>query len=176
MGHCCLIYNAWKNLRRNYTSNSVTVAWWIVTWWYWVCVSIWSIACLAYHPQVVHQAGTMLPDLWGLARELSGSYVLAAVQLLYSRNYRVYGIEQQCGRKLGIKHMQHRACSYIFNIFLLYVCQLGKNRQLLLCNFFNILKTFFKLSKKILLTRLDVILMNVAVKSVSMFKNAQHCY
>lgn len=48
-----------------------------------------------YHPQVIHEAGAMLPDLGGLAGELSGSDVLATVQLLDRRHHSVYRIKEQ---------------------------------------------------------------------------------
>lgn len=48
-----------------------------------------------YHPQVIHEAGAVLPDLGGLAGELSGSDVLATVQLLDRRHHSVYRIKEQ---------------------------------------------------------------------------------
>lgn len=42
----------------------------------------------------------MLPDLGGLARELSGANVLATIQLLDCRHHRVYRIKEQSGGEL----------------------------------------------------------------------------
>lgn len=49
----------------------------------------------SYHPQVIHEAGAVLPDLGGLAGELSGANILAAVQLLDGRHHRVYRIKEK---------------------------------------------------------------------------------
>lgn len=57
--------------------------------------SSWALPAVFYHPQVVHQTCAVLPDLRGLAGELSGSYVLATVQLLHGCHHRVYRIKQQ---------------------------------------------------------------------------------
>ena len=48
-----------------------------------------------YHPQVVHQAGAMLPDFGGLAGELRCTHILAAVELLDSRHHCVDCIVHQ---------------------------------------------------------------------------------
>lgn len=53
-----------------------------------------------YHPQVVHEAGAMLPDLGGLARELSGANILAPVQLLNRCHHSVHCIKEESGGEL----------------------------------------------------------------------------
>lgn len=53
-----------------------------------------------YHPQVVHEAGAMLPDLGGLARELSGANILATVQLLNCCHHGVHRIKEESGGEL----------------------------------------------------------------------------
>lgn len=54
----------------------------------------------SYHPQVVHEAGAVLPDLGGLARELSGTDVLATVQLLNCCHHGVHCIKEESGGEL----------------------------------------------------------------------------
>lgn len=48
-----------------------------------------------YHPQVIHEAGAVLPDFGGLARELSGAYILATIQLLDRCHHRIYRIKEK---------------------------------------------------------------------------------
>lgn len=49
----------------------------------------------SYHPQVIHETGSMLPDLGGLAGELSGTDILATIQLLDCCHHGVYCIKEQ---------------------------------------------------------------------------------
>lgn len=48
----------------------------------------------SYHPQVIHEAGAVLPDLGGLAGELSGTNILATVQLLDRCHHRIHCIKE----------------------------------------------------------------------------------
>lgn len=53
-----------------------------------------------YHPQVIHKAGAVRPDIGGLAGELRGTNTLATVQLLDCCHHRIHCIKEQSGGEL----------------------------------------------------------------------------